>query len=215
LQALLPAGLELDTFDGKAYAGLIPFTMTGVRAALTPALPWLSSFHEINLRTYVHRQGKNPGVWFFSLDASSALAVTAARAAYHLPYFHAQIELNESMQEGRTRVELSSTRDDPRGVTPANCRLEYGPAAGAIRPAVPGTLEHFLVERYILYAQDEGRRLYSARVNHQPYPLERAELTHLDETLLWAAGLKRSEAAPMAHYAHEVNVRIYPPVRCV
>ncbi len=85
LQALIPAGLTVDTFEGKAYAGLIPFTMTGVRPVLTPPLPGISSFHEVNVRTYVHREGCDPGVWFFSLDASSTLAVAAARAAYKLP----------------------------------------------------------------------------------------------------------------------------------
>src|SRR5438477_12694854 len=93
LQSLLPPGLDLDTFEGKAYVGLVPFTLTGVRPILTPPLPWISSFHEINVRTYVHRNGRDPGVWFFSLDASSTIAVAAARAAYKLPYFHASMEL--------------------------------------------------------------------------------------------------------------------------
>src|SRR6266576_3244006 len=92
LQALLPPGVHLDTFDGKAYAGLVPFTITGVRPIFTPPLPWVSEFHEVNVRTYVHHEGRDPGVWFFSLDASSVLAVAAARLTYKLPYFNAQID---------------------------------------------------------------------------------------------------------------------------
>src|SRR5215213_4847795 len=91
LQALLPPRLTLDTYEGKAYVGLVPFTLTGVRPILTPPLPWISSFHEINVRTYVHLDGRDPGVWFFSLDASSMIAVAAARAAYHLSYFEADM----------------------------------------------------------------------------------------------------------------------------
>ncbi|MGZ4809473.1 MAG: YqjF family protein, partial [Thermoanaerobaculia bacterium] len=93
LQKMLPPGLTLDTFDGKAYVGLIPFTMTGVRPILTPPLPGISSFHEVNVRTYVHHEGRDPGVWFFSLDAANRIAVAVARRAFHLPYFRAWIRL--------------------------------------------------------------------------------------------------------------------------
>ena len=92
LQALIPPRLTIDTYEGKAYVGLVPFTLTGVRATLTPPLPWISAFHEVNVRTYVHLQGRDPGVWFFSLDASSTLAVAAARAMYKLPYFDADMD---------------------------------------------------------------------------------------------------------------------------
>src|SRR5947199_10426306 len=84
LQALVPPELTIDTFEGKAYVGLIPFTLSNVRPVLTPPIPWLSKFHEVNVRTYVHRDGRDPGVWFFSLDTSSTLAVEGARAFYNL-----------------------------------------------------------------------------------------------------------------------------------
>ena len=213
LQALLPSGLDLDTFDGKAYAGLIPFTITGVRPVLTPPLPWISSFHEVNVRTYVHRNGLDPGVWFFSLDASSSIAVAAARAAYKLPYFNAEIGFGAS-KEPMPRVEFHSRREDPRGAMPANCRAVYQPAEGAITHAAPGTLDHFLVERYILYAVDAEHTLYRARVHHQPYPIQHVDVHELDETLVWAAGIKRPESAPIRHYAREVNVRVYPLEKC-
>jgi uncharacterized protein YqjF (DUF2071 family) len=208
LQALLPPRLELDTFEGKAYVGLVPFTMTGVRPILLPPLPGVSSFHEVNVRTYVHLDGQDPGVWFFSLDASSKLAVAAARAAYHLPYFDAEISFRIS-ERPLPVVECDSRRADERGTMPANLHIRYGPVEGPVAPAVPGTLEHFLCERYILYAQDEERRLHRARVHHQPYPLQRADVTALDETMIWAAGLRRAEGVGLRHYAREVNVKIY------
>ncbi len=212
LQALVPAGLTIDTFEGKAYVGLVPFTMTGVRPVLTPPLPGVSSFHEVNVRTYLHRDGRDPGVWFFSLDASSTLAVAAARAAYNLPYFHAKIDFDAS-KDPLPKIAFRSHRDDPRGSSPAHLHVRYAPSDGVVAPAPVGTLEHFLVERYILYAQDESHHLHRARVHHQPYPVQRAEVMELDETLVWAAGVRRSDAAPIRHYAREVNVKVYPPER--
>src|SRR5438874_4486859 len=147
LQALLPAGLDLDTFEGKAYVGLVPFTLTGVRPILTPPLPWISSFHEVNVRTYVHRNGRDPGRWSFSLDASSVIAVAAARAAYKLPYFNALIDFTQSV-DPMPLIDFHSRREDPRGQMPANCRTRYQPSEGAITHAAPATLDLFLVERY-------------------------------------------------------------------
>ena len=208
LQALLPPRLTLDTFQGKAYVGLVPFTMTGVRPILTPPLPWLSAFHEVNVRTYVHLEGRDPGVWFFSLDASSMIAVAAARAVYHLPYFAAEMDFR--VGEGALpTIEFDSRRTDERGTRPANAHLRYRAVEGPAKPASPGTLEHFLVERYILYAEDD-HQLYRARVHHQAYPVQRAEVLAFDETLVWAAGVKRAENVDLRHYAREVNVKVYP-----
>jgi uncharacterized protein YqjF (DUF2071 family) len=178
--------------------------MSGVRMVLTPPIPWLSSFHEVNVRTYVHRHGRDPGVWFFSLDTSSALAVEGARAFYKLPYFHAQIDFSES-------CEFTSRRDDPSGAKPADIHVRYQGIEGPVAPAQPGTLDHFLVERYLLYAMDEHHQLYRARVHHQPYPLQRAEVSELQETLLWAAGIRRGDAPHIRpQYAREVSVTVDP-----
>jgi hypothetical protein len=201
--------LTVDTFEGKAYIGLVPFTLTGVRPIGTPPLPWISSFHEINVRTYVHMKGRDPGVWFFSLDASSMIAVTAARAAYKLAYYNAGIDFTES-KGALPVIDFHSKRDDARGPMPAHAHIRYQAVEGPAAPASPGTLEHFLVERYILYSEDEQRRLHRARVHHQPYPVQRAEVLELDETLIWAAGLKRHDALGLRHYAREVNVKVYP-----
>ena len=210
LQALLPPGLDLDTFEGKAYVGLVPFTLTGVRPILTPPLPWISSFHEINVRTYVHRSGRDPGVWFFSLDASSTIAVAAARAAYNLPYFHSQITFAES----RGAIAFDAHRNDPRGVMPANARIRYSPSDTPPARAEVGSLEFFLLERYVLYTVDDTHALRRARVHHQPYPVQRAELHELDETLVWASGIRKHEEPQHRHYAREVNAKIYLLERC-
>ena len=210
LQALIPPQLTVDLFEGKAYIGLVPFTITGVRPALMPAIPPISSFHEINVRTYVHRQGADPGVWFFSLDASSRIAVEAARAAYKLAYFHANIDFSAS-REAMPRISLKSHRDDERGRMPAHAHVRYSPKEGPVMTAAVGTLDHFLLERYILYSQDSDHQLYRARVHHAPYPIQRAELLELDETMVWASGVKRSGDAPLRHYAREVSVKVYPP----
>lgn len=210
LQPMVAPELTIDTFEGHAYVGLVPFTLSGVRAVLTPPLPWISSFHEINVRTYVHRGGRDPGVWFFSLDASSAIAVAAARAAYHLPYFHSSIEFGVAPSETPLQIDVQSKRDDPRGASPATSRMRYCPMEGIVKHAAPGTIEHFLIERYILYTTDDEHRLCRARVHHQPYPIQRADVLDLEETLVWAAGIKRPESAPLRHYASEVNVKVYP-----
>ncbi len=209
LQALLPHGLELDTFEGKAYVGLVPFTITGVRPSFIPPLPLISSFHEVNVRTYVHCRGADPGVWFFSLDASSSLAVAAARSMYKLPYFDATITFGVT-GNALPRIEYQAQRTDSRGTLPANARIDYGPGDGVITHAAPGTLEFFLLERYILYAADDHHDLYRARVHHEPYPIQKAEVQRMEETLVWAAGVKRGEEAPLRHYAREVSVKVYP-----
>ena len=209
MQALLPAGLDLDTFEGKAYVGLVPFTLTGVRPILTPPLPWISSFHEVNVRTYVHRNGRDPGVWFFSLDASSSIAVAAARAAYKLPYFHSHIDCDTT-----DKIAFDARRNDSRGTMPANAHVRYAPSDTPPMRAPVGSLEFFLIERYVLYTVDEEHDLYRARVHHQPYPVQRAVVDELEETMLWAAGIRKQEEPQHRHYAREVNVKIYLLERC-
>ena len=209
LQRLLPLRLTVDTFEGKAYVGLVPFALTGVRPVMTPPLPWISSFHEINVRTYVHCEGRDPGVWFYSLDASSSIAVAAARAAYKLAYFGADIDFRAG-EGANPAIDFHSRRTDGRGTMPADARIRYQPVEGPVTAAAPGSLEHFLVERYILYAEDERRELYRARVHHQPYPVQRVEVLELEETLIWAAGIKRAALPAHRHYAREVNVKVYP-----
>ena len=202
LRPRVPDALEIDTFEGRAFVGLVPFTMRGVRPAWAPPLPWLSRFHEVNVRTYVHRKGRDPGVWFLCLEAANPVAVVIARTFWRLPYHFAHMQL---AREG-SAIRYASERRWP-GPRPGACALRYEPTGPASRAPV-GTLEHFLVERYILYAF-AGGTLLSGRVHHAPYPLQAANVEGLDESLLAACGVARPAAAPLVHYAREVEVDVF------
>ena len=203
LRTLLPAGLTLDLFQGKAYVGLIPFTVRNSRLAIAPRVPQPGDFHETNVRTYV-RLGSREGVYFFSLDAASRSAVLAARTTYRLPYHFARISMSMQEDEFRYRCE----RRWP-GPLPAGCSLRYKLTEAVARPSPPGTIEHFFVERYTLFTESGGS-LYEVTVEHEPYKIQPAEVLHLDETLIWAAGARKSEHPPLAHYAPGVRVAINP-----
>jgi uncharacterized protein len=194
LRAHLPAGLELDLFEGEGWLGVTPFRVANLRFRGLPALPWVSSFLELNCRTYVSCRGEKPGIWFFSLDASSRLAVEAARRLYKLPYFQARLE-------GLPRSRCSRIGTERPHVWEA----VYGPA-GAVEPPRPGTLEHFLVERYCLYAAQEGG-LYRAEIHHPPWPLQPAEAT-VDLNTMPPDGLE-PEGEPLCHYSERQDVLIW------
>jgi len=202
LRPLVPEALEIDTFDGDAFVSIIPFTMTNVRPLWVPRFPGISNFHETNVRTYVHHQGKDPGVWFFSLDAAAWLPAAVARTLWHLPYHHARMTL----EKGEDGVRYTSERLSPPSMPVCNltCLPLLTPAA-----AVPGSLEHFLAERYFLFADAGKGTLYRGQVHHTPYPLQTARVTGLKETLLAAAGIERPGEPPLAHYASRVDVEIF------
>jgi uncharacterized protein YqjF (DUF2071 family) len=205
LAALLPPCLELDTWQGQAFVGLVPFTIRGSRPPFLPPVPRLSDFHELNLRTYVHRRGRDPGVWFFSLDAASHLAVWGARAVYKLPYFHASMALTRDAGGG---ISFTSRRSADGGRP--RFSASYRPAAAPAESAA-GTRDFFLIERYLLYSWD-GRLLRSARVWHQPYQVAEARVADLRQDLTDAAHIDLpADAPPLAHHTEEVDVHIYPP----
>ena len=205
LAAMLPEGLSLDTFEGKAYVGVVPFTMVDVRPVYLPPVSIMSDFHETNVRTYVHYQGANPGVWFFSLDAANPVAVKIARRWFHLPYHYADMELFADPVTNHTRYTSERLWPEP---VPAKLKLGYK-VTGPIEPAKPGTLEHFLAERYYLYSLKE-QNLYRGQVHHVRYPLQLAELTDLEESLVQAAKIKRPQGLPpLVHYAASVDVDIF------
>jgi uncharacterized protein YqjF (DUF2071 family) len=214
IQRMLPDGLTVDLFEGRAYIGLVPFSMRNVRPVGVPAVPYLSHFHEINVRTYVHRDGRDPGVYFFSLDAANRIAVLIARLAWGLPYFNADIRLR---REG-DQIAYESRRRPGWGATAAaRSSVRYAPA-GIPGPAAHGTLDHFLVERYLLYAGVAGA-LRIGQVHHTPYPLQGATLSALTDTLVASAGIKLPVGAgsspPLVHYASGVDVEIYPLRRLI
>ncbi len=208
LRRRLPPGLDLDLFGGAAYIGLVPFTMEGVRPRWLPPVKGLSAFHETNVRTYVHRDGREPGVWFFSLDAANRLAVRIARRLFHLPYYDARMFLEREgfpPSVGSSAVLYGGVRRWP-GFADASYQIR-AEAVGPVEPARAGTLEHFLVERYLLYAEHRGR-LFQGRVRHAPYPLQPARVHAIDERLVAAAGVRRPSTGPMAHYAAGVDVDV-------
>jgi uncharacterized protein YqjF (DUF2071 family) len=209
VRPLIPAQLELDLFDGMAYVGMVAFTMRSVRPVGLPSLPKLSNFHETNVRTYVHFRGKDPGVWFFSLDAANSLAVVLARLCFHLPYHHARMFLENEIPGPPPEPQMrhyAGVRRQP-GPLPASYLIR-GATTGPAEPARVGTLEHFLVERYLLYCSWRDR-LYQGQVFHTPYPLQTAYVSSFDENMLAASGLERPTNPPLVHFARGVDVEVF------
>lgn len=203
IRPLVPARLQLDTFDGRAWVGLIPFTMWGIRPLFFPALPVLSISHELNVRTYVHLDGV-PGVWFLSLDAANPVLVWGARKVFHLPYFRADMRLE---QAGQTIRYYSCRRKC--GTPPAEFQAAWT-LGEVMPPAPPGSPEFFLVERYCLYSERRGQ-LYRARVHHRPWPLCRATLGSLHSTMLESHGLPTPSGPPLVSAQWEpLRVEVWP-----
>ncbi len=195
----VPRELSLDIFDRSAWIGVTPFEVTGLRLIATPPLPRVSSFLELNVRTYVTAGGK-PGILFFSLDAASALAVQAARRYYRLPYFRARM----SAECDGPAIEYASER---RGSAPGQSAFKgrYAPAGEVFQPS-PGSLDHFLAERYCLYTVDEGR-LFRGEIHHPPWPLQPAEAEIAVNTMA-PPGLETS-GEPLLHFARRQDVVIW------
>lgn len=210
LRPHIPEMLEIDTFDGSAWLGVVPFTMTGVRARCTPALPGPGAFHELNVRTYVRYQDK-PGVWFFSLDAACRLAVEAARTTFHLAYFNATMDL----QERDARIHYTSTRTDRRGKT-ANLECTYSSVAEPSRTR-PGSLEAFLTDRYRLFASElppaTPKRLWIGEIDHDPWLIAPAHCDVRENTMASPIGIETPASEALLHMAQPVTVRAWRPRR--
>jgi uncharacterized protein len=204
IRAFVPATLDLDLFEGAAWVSLVAFTVSGMRPTLLPPIPGLSEAHQINVRTYVHRDGV-PGLWFFSLDANNPLAVWAARLGYRLPFFHARMHVGEDAGV----VAFGSERTDANA---AKATFDAAWQLGDTLPvSQPGTLDFFLLERYVLYSGTNDH-LLRTRIHHRPWPLRRATLWHLSSTMLEAQGLPRQTDAPLTHaQAASFDVAIWPP----
>jgi uncharacterized protein YqjF (DUF2071 family) len=205
LRPVIPRGLEIDTFGGQAWLGVVPFRMAGVRMRGTPAIPGFSQFPELNVRTYVVRDGK-PGVWFFSLDAANAAAVWGARTFFHLPYFLAEM----SCAEDSGWIRYDSRRKDRRG-SPASMRARYR-AIGDVFHAQPGSIEHFLAERYCLYTADEKERIIRSEIHHPPWPLQLAQAELQENTMAAAAGIAIADQKPgLLHFSRRQEVVVWAP----
>jgi uncharacterized protein YqjF (DUF2071 family) len=202
IQDTLPDRLFVDAFDGKAWLGIVPFFMRRVHPMGLPCVPWLSNFLELNVRTYVHDGAGVPGVWFYSLVCNQPVAVELARRFFHLNYVHARME---------ARIDPNRTctyKVRRRGFEAVNFR--YGPS-GAKVPAEPGSLEFFLVERYVLFSAGHKRRLYAGRVHHVPYRIGAAAVESWSFVPAMADGF-RSPVRPADHamVAEDIEVQAWP-----
>ena len=208
VQRLLPKGLTVDTFPDesgveKAWIGVVPFTMCNIRPFGLPALPWISAFHETNVRTYVHHEGSEPGVWFFSLDAARWLACAVARATFGLPYHHADMNLAVTGN--------AVTYSSKRKTHAADLGLAYD--IGDPVQSLTGTLPFWLAERYYLYSQRKGR-LWRGQVHHEPYPLFNATVRGLESTISQACDLPVGDWQE-AYYSPGVDVEVFAIERII
>lgn len=205
LRPLIPAPLEIETFDGSAWVGVIPFYMSGVRMRLTPPVPTANAFEELNVRTYVTLDGR-PGIWFFSLDCASSLAVLGARVGIYLPYYRASMSLTAD----NGRIDYRSKRWRWIG-SPAAFAASYQRLGKAFNPA-PATIEHFLTERYCLYSS-AGKRIWRGDIVHPRWNLQTAGARIERNSMIAAAGIRQLGHEPLLHYAAFQDVRFWWPVR--
>ena len=207
VRPLVPSGLELDLFHGLAWVGVVPFQMSGVRPRLLPAVPWLSAFPELNVRTYVRcrdRGMEKAGVYFFSLDAANPAAVAIARTTFLLPYFNAAMG---SQRKGAS-VHYHSRRTHA-GAPPAAFVAHYAPA-GPVQTARPGSVAHWLTERYSLYTVDRVGRPQIGEIHHVPWPLQPAQALIEANTMGAAAGMALDGPPATLHFARRLEVLVWP-----
>jgi uncharacterized protein YqjF (DUF2071 family) len=198
MRSLVPPQLELDTFEGQAWVGVVPFGMTRVYPRGTFSVPWLSRFLELNVRTYVTRDDK-PGVFFFSLDAANSAAVALARRFFRLPYYHARMR----MKTAGGWINYSSYRIHP-GAAPAELEGRYRPV-GPVYASQPGSLDAWLTERYCMYMVSKRGQVYRGDIHHPRWPLQPAELEMKTNTMALAAGLRLPDTPPLLHFARTLT----------
>jgi uncharacterized protein YqjF (DUF2071 family) len=199
LRPAVPAELPLDTFDGRAWLGITPFEVCGLRLRGTPPLPGLSRFAETNVRTYTTVDGR-PGIYFLSLDAASALAVAGARRAFRLPYFRARMSIERAGDD----IVYRTTRGAPQ----ASLRVRYRPR-GAVYRAAAGTRDHFLTERYCLYTLDDHRGVWRGEIHHPPWPLQEASAEFELNTMTAPYGIELPAERPLLHFSARQDVVIW------
>jgi len=192
----------IQEFEGTSWVGLVPFRMESVMRRSLPDLPWISAFPELNLRLYVEHEGK-PGIWFLSLDAANPLAVFAARKLFGLPYHWARMRVESSAREIRYR----SVR---RSASEVDFRATYGPTAASYE-TTRGTLEHWLTERYCLYARASGGRLYRTEIHHRPWPLQPAVADIGRNGLFDPHGIHCDGPPTLLHFSERLDVLVWAP----
>lgn len=205
LRPHVPHGLQLETYDDQAWIGIVPFEMRRTRSRMLPAVPRISTFPELNVRTYVNF-GRKPGVYFFSLDAASRLAVWGARWIYSLNYYLAEM----SIRRRAGKINYSSHRRHPNA-PPANFRANYWPVGNPFE-AEPGSLEDWLTARYCLYSVDRRGRIYRLEIDHEPWLLQRAEAEIYENTMTGPLGIELPQVPPRLHYSARLAVVSWPAV---
>lgn len=212
IAARLPESLSVDMFDGSAWVGLVLFRMSGVRPWWSPSIPGISAFPETNVRTYVHYRGDDPGVWFLSLDAASSLGARIGRLKWGLPYHRSTMHVRRRGLQVRYECErLWPGRMGVGGTVEAEAGdllggLDYHFELGQ---AIPGSIEHFLIERYILYTRKKAR-LFRGRVHHSPYPLREARLLYADQSWMKELGLHIDRPPDHVLFSEGVSTEIFP-----
>jgi uncharacterized protein len=202
LREVVPPELPIDTYDGSAWIGVTPFAVSGLRLRGTIPAPGISGFPELNVRTYVTVGGR-PGIYFLSLDTNSRAAVSAARRAYRLPYFHSEIETRRD-EEGFCFDLIRISDDGP----PAYFKARFGPE-GERLPVRPGSLERWLTERYCLYTLDEARRVQRGEIHHPPWPLRPGWAEIETNTMAMPFGIDL-EGDPLLHFSARQDVVLWP-----
>jgi uncharacterized protein YqjF (DUF2071 family) len=203
LRERVPPQFEIDLFDGAAWLGIVPFYMTNVAPRGVPSVPGISEFPELNVRTYL-RVGDKPGIYFFSLDAGSRLAVRAARTLLNLPYYTATM----SVRAAADQTVYDSRRENAGTATILSARYR---ASGAPFEAAPGSLEYFLTERYCLYNLDRHGAPYRLEILHPPWPLQLAEAEFTANTMANASGVLLPEMKPLLHFARRQDMVAWAP----
>lgn len=206
IRTLVPASLELDLIDGQAWLSLAPFAMRNVGPRFANRAPWLSRFLELNVRTYVTAGGK-PGVYFFSLNAANRIAVEIGRRFFHLPYFNARIE----QREETGWIVYSCERIDQR-LGSGRFQGRYRPA-GPVYRSTPGDLDHWLTERYCLYAVDLRDRVHRCDIHHHQWPLQPAEAEIEIDSVVDAHGIRLPKILPLLHFAKSLDVVAWKPIQ--
>lgn len=204
LRPLIPAGLQLETFAGEAWVGVVPFHLSRIAPRGAPDRLSLA-FPELNVRTYVTLEDK-PGIWFFSLDAASLPAVVGARATFHLPYYWAAMRMHEA--DGQI---VYRSRRRRHGTEAARFLGRYQPS-GPIFESAPQSLERWLTARYCLYAADHAGHVFRGEINHDPWPLQPADAEISVNTTAAPLGIALA-GSPLLHFAHRLDMVAWWPER--
>ena len=205
LRPLIPSSLRLDTWDGDGWISIVPFVMRGVRPRGAPALPWLSNFPELNVRTYVTApDGSRAGVYFFSLDAANPVAVAIARQVFKLPYFNAAMQVTNN-DESVTFVSRRTHKAAARG----HFSARYAPT-GPVYRSTPGTLDDWLTERYCFYTVDQAGSPLICEIHHAPWPLQPAVAAIEHNDIAGASGIGLAPEPALVHFSRQLDVVAWP-----